>query len=104
MDMTSDEIDGPELRRRLNEVQLIDVREDWEREAGAILPSAHVPLGLFSGGEAATALASLDPARATVVYCAHGVRSLRALAELRARYGFKQAWSLRGGYEAWRTV
>ena len=104
MDTTSDEIDGPELRRRLSEVQLIDVREDWEREAGAILPSTHVPLGLFAGDGAAVPLAALDPARPTVVYCAHGVRSLRALAELRARHGFTQAWSLRGGYEEWRSA
>jgi len=99
----ADEIDGSGLRRRLSELQLIDVREDWEREAGAILPSAHVPLGLLAGDEAASALASLDPARPTVVYCAHGVRSLKALVELRARHGFKQVWSLRGGYEEWRT-
>jgi adenylyltransferase/sulfurtransferase len=103
MDTTSDEVDGPGLRR-LPEVQLIDVREAWEREAGAILPSLHVPLGLFAGNTAAILLAPLDPGRPTVVYCAHGVRSLRALAELRSRYGFNQAWSLRGGYEAWRTA
>jgi adenylyltransferase/sulfurtransferase len=104
MDTAADEIDAPALRLRLGEVQLIDVREDWEREAGAILPSAHVPLGLFAGDEAALPLAALDPAQPTVVYCAHGVRSMRALVELRGRYGFKQAWSLRGGYEGWRTA
>ena len=104
MDTSSNEIDATELRRRLNDVQLIDVREDWERAAGAIQPSIHVPLGLFAGAEVPAALASLDPTRPTVVYCAHGVRSLRALAELRARHGFKQTWSLRGGYEEWRTA
>jgi adenylyltransferase/sulfurtransferase len=104
MDTTSDEVDAQELRRRLPDVQLIDVREAWEREAGAILPSLHVPLGLFVGNTVATLLTTLDPARPTVVYCAHGMRSLRALAELRMRHGFNQAWSLRGGYEAWRRV
>jgi len=104
VDTMSDEIDGPELRRRLGEVQLIDVREDWERAAGAITPSVHVPLGLFAGAEAAAALASLDPKQPTVIYCAHGVRSLSALSVLRLRLGFKQAWSLRGGYEEWKTV
>jgi adenylyltransferase/sulfurtransferase len=104
MDTTSDEIDARELRRRLSEVQLIDVREAWEREAGAILPSLHLPLGLFAGNTVATLLGSLDSGRPTVIYCAHGMRSLRALAELRLHHGFKQAWSLRGGYEAWRTA
>jgi len=104
MDTTSDEVDGSELQRRLAEIQLIDVREAWERAAGAIMPSLHVPLGLFAGNTVAALLATLDPARPTVVYCAHGVRSLRALAELRMHHGFTHAWSLRGGYEAWRTA
>jgi adenylyltransferase/sulfurtransferase len=104
LDTSADEIDGTELRRRLGEVQLIDVREAWEREAGAILPSLHVPLGLFAEGTVDTFLAALDPTRPTVIYCAHGVRSLRALSELRLHHGFTQAWSLRGGYEAWRSA
>jgi len=103
-DTVSDEIDGAELRRRLGQVQLIDVREDWERASGAIMPSVHAPLGLFARAEAAAALASLDPAQPTVVYCAHGVRSLSALSVLRSRLGYKQAWSLRGGYEEWKTA
>ena len=104
MNTGDDEVEAAALRSGLGEVQLIDVREAWEREAGAILPSVHVPLGLFAANEASSRLAPLDPARPTVVFCAHGVRSLRALGELRSRYGFKQAWSLRGGYEQWKTT
>ncbi len=103
MNPSSDEIDGGELRPQLAKVQLIDVREDWERAAGAILPSAHIPLGLLLAGSANEAVASLDAARPTVIYCAHGIRSMKALSVLRERHGFTQAQSLRGGYEAWKT-
>jgi adenylyltransferase/sulfurtransferase len=101
---TSDEIDGPELRSKLVEMQLIDVREDWERETGAILPSVHVPLGHLLNGSANEMIAALDPSRPTVIFCAHGMRSLKALMVLRERHGFSCAQSLRGGYEDWKTL
>jgi adenylyltransferase/sulfurtransferase len=104
MNPASDEIAGTELHDLLGTVQLIDVREDRERATGAILPSAHIPLGLLINGSARAGLSGLDPARPTVVYCAHGARSLKAVEVLRARHGFAAARSLRGGYEAWKTT
>jgi len=104
MQPTSDEIDGPELRTKLNAVQLIDVREDWERALGTIQPSAHLPLGQLASGSAGDIVATLDAKRPTVIFCAHGMRSLKALAILRERHGFTNAQSLRGGYEAWKTL
>ena len=84
-------------------IQVIDVREDWERALGAIDPSVHVPLGLLGTAEARAALAKLDPRRATVVYCAGGVRSLKALVPLREVHRFSALRSLRGGYKSWST-
>jgi adenylyltransferase/sulfurtransferase len=81
--------------------QLIDVREAWERVDGSIEPSVHIPLGRFEDGAAGPALVLLDPAAPTVVYCAAGVRSLRAARLLRERHGFRDAVSLRGGYHQW---
>jgi len=101
---SSDEIDGGELRPLLAKVQLIDVREDWERAAGAILPSAHLPLGQLLIGSADAVVTTLNAAKPTVIYCAHGKRSLKALDVLRARHGFTSAQSLRGGYEAWKVT
>lgn len=95
-----DEISAEELRANLN-VQLIDVREDWERALGAIQPSVHAPLGTLGGDTAKAALASLDPAKPTVVYCAGGVRSLKALVPLRAVHGFTALRSLAGGFKGW---
>jgi adenylyltransferase/sulfurtransferase len=84
-------------------LQLIDVREAWERQLGAILPSVHLPLGRLQAGDGAAlgSIAALDAGAPTVVYCAHGMRSLRGAHLLRERYGFTRASSLRGGYAAW---
>ncbi|TAG27068.1 MAG: molybdopterin-synthase adenylyltransferase MoeB [Verrucomicrobia bacterium] len=99
----TDEISPPELRAALglaNEAevpQLLDVRESWERDLGAINPSVHVPLGRIAEAD----LSALDPSRTVVVYCAGGVRSARALPLLRTRAPFVTLRSLQGGFKAW---
>jgi molybdopterin/thiamine biosynthesis adenylyltransferase/rhodanese-related sulfurtransferase len=98
------EIDVRSLRTLLRgepAPQLIDVRETWERIAGTIDPHVHIPMEKLDGSDAAAALARLDPAAPTVVYCAVGVRSLRAVQLLRERHKFDSALSLRGGYQEW---
>jgi adenylyltransferase/sulfurtransferase len=97
------EIDADELRKSLRAapVQLVDVREHWERAIAAIEPSLHVPLGELDDGAAEDALQPLARDAPTVVYCAHGVRSLRGAELLRTQYGFRQVKSLRGGMHAW---
>lgn len=96
-----DEVESADVRAKLGTLQLIDVREDWERELGAIRPSVHVPLAKLGTDEGAAALATLDPAKETVAYCAGGVRSLKALVPLRGRHGFSAVRSLRGGFKGW---
>ena len=97
------EIDGAKLRAAAGKMpQLLDVREGWERAMGSIEPSVHVPLGRLERGDATPDLAGFDPAAPTVVYCAHGVRSLRGAQLLRERHAFRSVASLRGGYEKWR--
>ena len=98
-----DEIGRDELERMLREgapVQLLDVREGWEREMSSIEPSTHLPLGRLETSSASD-LATLDPSVPTVAYCAGGVRSLRAIQILRERHAFRSALSLRGGMKAW---
>ncbi len=94
-----EELDAEGLRARLADVQLIDVREAWERAIGAIDGSVHVPLDQLATTDL-TAL-GLEPGRLTVVYCAGGVRSRRAVPALRERQGFSDVRGLRGGYRAW---
>jgi len=100
------EIEAVELRRflRAGAVQLLDVREDWERQEDAILPSLHIPLGLLEEASSNHLLADLRTDVPTIVYCAAGVRSLAAVALLRERYGLPASKSLRGGMHAWRAT
>ncbi len=100
------EIDSTELRSLLEagSVQLLDVREDWEREADAIQPSLHIPLAALEQASTEQLLAGWRADSPTVVYCAAGVRSLAAVAILRERYDFRRATSLRGGMRAWRMT
>lgn len=98
------EIDVAELRATLSQLQLIDVREGWERAAGTILPCAHLPWEALQRGHLGAAIQELDPVKSTVVFCNMGARSHKALALLREQHGFTHARSLRGGYRAWNGV
>jgi molybdopterin/thiamine biosynthesis adenylyltransferase/rhodanese-related sulfurtransferase len=98
-----DEGDAEGLHRMLRSgdpVQLLDVREGWERDQGSIDPSVHLALRHLEVSSAAE-IAPLDPSVPTVVYCAVGVRSLRGVQILRERHGFRSAVSLRGGIRGW---
>src|SRR5450755_3760211 len=75
-------------------VQLIDVREPYEREAGHIADSRHLELVRLTG-EAAT-IAREHP---VVFYCRVGARSLMAAQAFRAA-GY-EAYSMAGGLRRW---
>ncbi len=78
----------------------IDCREDDEWHICRIAGAELVPLSSF----AENAPRKLgDPTQRLVVYCHHGVRSLRTVHWLRAR-GFHRAQSLRGGIERWADL
>lgn len=79
------------------DVQLIDVREDWEAAIARLPNAIHMPLRGLDGR-----IGELDPKRPTVVYCHHGIRSLHAALALRSR-GFVDVRSLTGGIERWAT-
>jgi adenylyltransferase/sulfurtransferase len=100
-----DEIEATELRALIaagQTPQLIDVREGWELELAKIDPSRHAPVGQIERGNLA-GLEGLDPKAPTVVYCAHGMRSLRAMNVLKLRHGFEHISSLKGGQTHWAT-
>jgi molybdopterin/thiamine biosynthesis adenylyltransferase/rhodanese-related sulfurtransferase len=73
---------------------LVDIREDWELEAGFIAGSEHVAMSDLG--------TRLDRYRQQelIIYCAHGNRSLR-LAKALDDAGFESAVSLAGGITAW---
>lgn len=91
------EIDGAQAQRMLAgtpPAALLDVREDYERQAGRIPGSSHIPLM-----QLAARAGELDSDRTLIVYCRAGVRSLMAAQALR-QAGF-EAMSLSGGMLEW---
>ena len=98
-----EEITASEVRARLaageragRSFTLLDVREPDEVAADAIEGSQRIPLG-----EVVSRMGELDPARVTIVHCAAGIRSKRAIKALR-RAGFAgELVNLTGGMKAW---
>lgn len=85
-----------ELLQR-GEIQLIDVREPFEYDAGRIAGSRLIELG----GLAATA-ESIDRGHTVVFVCRSGARSAMAT-EAFARAGY-DARNLEGGMQAWQAA
>jgi sulfur-carrier protein adenylyltransferase/sulfurtransferase len=83
------------LARSAGAVTLLDVREPHEHQIARIEGATLIPLRSLPAR-----FRELDPARPVIVYCHHGVRSLRA-AELLRGSGFAGATSMRGGIDAW---
>jgi rhodanese-related sulfurtransferase len=75
-------------------VQVIDVREVSEREAGHIGATRHIELVQLSG-----AVDSVDRGRPVVFYCRVGSRSTMAAQAFRAS-GY-EAYSMQGGLARW---
>jgi len=91
------DISASELARDLRAGRrpvLLDVREPMEFRINRLEGAALIPLGDLPGR-----IGELDPARDHVVYCHHGIRSVRAVELLRAA-GLR-ARNLQGGIAAW---
>ena len=82
-----------ELHAR-GEIELVDVREPYEHEAGRIAGARHIELTRLS-----QEAGSLDSQRPVVFYCRSGARSAVATQAFRAS-GF-QAYNMSGGLLAW---
>lgn len=91
----SDLTDPRTIHERRDEVQLLDVREPYEWEAGRIEGAVHIPMGDVLAGRTE----DLDPSRPVVVYCKTANRSEVAGLMLRAK-GF-DTHVMAGGSEAW---
>jgi hydroxyacylglutathione hydrolase len=79
-------------------VQIVDVRNPSETEAGVITGAINIPVAQF-----VARLGELDPRRPTVVYCAGGYRSSIAASTLRG-HGFELVADIIGGYSAWHSL
>lgn len=97
------EIDAEEAAALLaakDAARWIDCREQEEWQLCHIEGAQWLPLSNFAA-EAERLLH--DTSQRLIVYCHHGMRSLRAAQWLRAR-GFHHAQSLRGGMDRWTDV
>jgi molybdopterin/thiamine biosynthesis adenylyltransferase/rhodanese-related sulfurtransferase len=95
----TNEITPAELAALLarGEVELIDVREPLEWEAGHIEGARHIPLGQLAGS-----MDSIDASREVVVMCRSGGRGTSAARQLAAA-GLPAVRNLAGGLTRWRT-
>ncbi|ORB65978.1 MBL fold metallo-hydrolase [Mycolicibacterium tusciae] len=84
-----------ERASELTDLQIVDVRNPGEVEAGTIPNAIPIPVGQLPGR-----LGELDAAKPTVVYCAGGYRSSVAASLLRHN-GFADVSDILGGFGAW---
>ncbi len=97
-DIVISEIEPTVLAKRIEDgedVQLIDVREEWEWDIARIPGARLIPLGQLS-----TQIDTLDRDREAVIYCKSGVRSMHAAYELE-NAGFTKLANLSGGILQW---
>ena len=92
------EIRSRDLKARLDkgeQLVLLDVREPEELAIVQLPGAVHIPMGEVPGR-----LHELDPDKEIIVYCHHGVRSLR-VAQFLAQRDFTKVVNLTGGIDAW---
>lgn len=97
VDSTQTDIDPEQLAEWIDrdaELQVVDVREGYEREAGHIAGSRHIPLV-----ELSSRAGEIESDRPVVFYCRVGTRSDMAAQAFRA--SGLQAFSMRGGLVRW---
>jgi adenylyltransferase/sulfurtransferase len=101
-DRSPDEVAVADLQRALEQPELgitvVDVREAEEWRSGHLAGARHLPLSAI-----AERAAELDPRGVYYVHCQVGVRSLRAVAWLKA-HGFGEVKSVQGGLTAWTST
>ena len=100
------EISEDELREMMakkKDLQILDVREDWERVQSRIDPSLHQPLGTLVNSVPVSPLDCLIPEKEVVVYCKAGVRSRMACEALQS-IGFNHLFNLSPGMDGWMNT
>jgi rhodanese-related sulfurtransferase len=94
------EITPQELKAWLDEgknIQLIDVREEYEREVSNI-GGNHIPMGQIM-----TRTEEIDRDKEVVVYCRSGGRSGVIVQQLGSVLGLDNLINLKGGMQGWKA-
>jgi len=87
------------VHESLDDIQLVDCREQWEWDAGRITGALHIPLNDVMAGVGTDVL---DLAKPVAVICRSGNRSELAAMMLQAR-GYDST-NVEGGMEAWASA
>jgi adenylyltransferase/sulfurtransferase len=85
-----------ELIKKDREVQIIDVREPHEFEIARIPHTKLIPLG-----EIVKRVKEIDSSRTAILHCKGGVRSAKAIEELKKEGFSGRLINLKGGIAAW---
>ncbi len=80
------------------DVQLIDVREPYEREEFNIGGKAIPMEDIMSRTE------EIPKDKPVIFYCRKGIRSGIAIQRLHQKFGFTNLFNLKGGMDAWRKT
>ena len=92
------EIDASTLKKQIDshaDIELIDVREEYEVEICKIKDSTHIPMNQIPNH-----LNDLDNKKKLIIICKSGVRSYHVCQFLHQE-GFKNIYNLKGGIINW---
>lgn len=81
-----------------SDFQLIDVREDYEYEAGNIEGGEHIPMNDVPGN-----VERISRDKQVIVQCRSGKRSANVIQFLEMNHQFDNLYNLEGGIIAWAT-
>lgn len=81
------------------ELQILDVRSNYEVAGGSLPGAIHISSGEKEFRERAAA--ELDSSKPVLVYCAGGFRSRKVVAALKEE-GFREIFHLHRGFLAWK--
>jgi len=94
---TSNEISSNQLKELIKEeeVQIIDVREEWEHPKVEQLKAVNIPLNTIPQN-----INKIEKNKKVIIYCQHGIRSLNAIDYLKQQ-GFNNLINLTNGIVTW---
>ena len=84
--------------RERDDVFLLDVREQWEYDAGHLSNITHIPMG-----DVPNRLNEIPTDKTVIVYCASGVRSGNVRSVL-FEHGYTKVHNMQGGIVAWQRA
>ena len=94
------QVTATELKQLIQEGKdfvLIDIREDWERDAYNF-GGLHIPMGSLI-----PSMNEIPTDKNVVLYCEKGIRSVLAIQRLET-FGLHNLYNLSGGVAAWKRA